>query len=121
MMANDTKDEPGTPPDDLVDLYLGLLKKGATWTPEATPEVEANQRAHLALLRRLSQSGDLLLAGPTPSDSDLRGILIINADSEQAAKHLFEADAHIASDRLVLELHPLLLSKANLTQPLVGS
>lgn len=110
----------GQPPDDLMKLQLGLLKKGPTWSAQVTPEVESNQRQHLALLSQLARQGHLLLAGPTPSESDLRGIIIIRAEREAEARALFQDDAHISSDRLRLEIHPLYLSKANLTRPLLG-
>jgi hypothetical protein len=35
-------------PDDMEILFLGLLKRGPTWTPELTAEVEKLQEAHLA-------------------------------------------------------------------------
>lgn len=114
-------DNSGEPPLDHVKVYLGLMKKGPLWSADSTPEVETNQRRHLALLSRLYQSGELLLAGPTPSESDLRGILIIKAESEAAARVLFEEDAHLTSDRLVLEIHPLYLSLARLQNPLLGA
>ena len=119
MTENERAAADGQPPDDLIQLYLGLLKKGPTWTPEASSEVKGNQRDHLALLSRLSRQGHLLLAGPTPSDHNLRGILIIQAETEADARAFFQDDAHIQSNRLILEIHPLFLSKAKLTQPLI--
>ena len=41
--------------------YIFLLKKGPTWSPDPTPEVEALQEAHLANLRRLGEMGKLVI------------------------------------------------------------
>ena len=32
-------------PEDMEVLFLGLLRRGPTWTPEVTPEIEALQEA----------------------------------------------------------------------------
>jgi hypothetical protein len=43
--------------------HVYLLKKGPTWSPEASPEIETLQEAHLANLRRLAEMGKLVLNG----------------------------------------------------------
>jgi hypothetical protein len=35
--------------------YIFLLKKGPTWSLEETPEIEALQEAHFAILRCLAE------------------------------------------------------------------
>lgn len=86
-------------------LLLGLVRKGPTWTPEATEEILENQRRHLALLQRLSEEGKLLLSGPIPDGEELRGIVICRADSAAEARSWFDADAHVQSGRLRLDFH----------------
>ena len=68
---------------EFTQFYVVLLRKGPTWSPEVTPQVEATQEKHLAHLASLAESGALLLAGPTQvhSDNDLRGIGIYRYDA----------------------------------------
>lgn len=106
-------------PEGMTELYMGMLRKGPTWTPEATPEVMQAQREHLQLLRRLGESGRLLMAGPIPDGGDWRGVVICRAQSREQAHGYFDQDAHIRSGRLVLELHPWLVPSEILTQPLL--
>ena len=48
---------------EFTQFYIVLLRKGPTWSPEVTPQVEATQEKHLAHLASLTESGVLLLAG----------------------------------------------------------
>jgi uncharacterized protein YciI len=118
-MKNDTTPSRGVPPQDLTQLILGLYKKGPAWTGESSAEIEEDQRKHLALLARLAERGDLLLAGPIADGSELRGILICNVDSTEKAEALFAGDAHVNTGRLVLEFHPWFVSAATLHKPLI--
>lgn len=81
-------------------FYVVFLRKGPTWRPEVTPEVEATQEKHLAHLSSLHDAGLLLVAGPTEvhSDSDLRGINIYRYD---AFKTLDELKAQVERDPAV--------------------
>jgi len=51
------------------------------------------------------------MAGPTPDGSDLRGIVVIQESSLEAARELFREDTHLQAGRLDLELHPWFLSQ----------
>ena len=63
---------------DRAIYYVYLLKKGPTWSPDSTPEVDALQEAHLANLRRLVDAGTLVLNGPLldafQMSGEIRGI-----------------------------------------------
>jgi len=88
-------------------LYLGLLRRGSTWTLEATPEVEALQEAHLANIERMRcSSGELLVAGPFGDDGDLRGVNIFRVASLKDAIALTDSDPAVQAGRLKFELHP---------------
>lgn len=89
-------------------FYVVFLRKGPTWSPEVTPQVEATQVEHLAHLAALTEAGKLLLAGPTQvhSDSDLRGICIYRHaafTSLDDLKAQVEQDPAILSGRLRAE------------------
>lgn len=118
-MSEDRKHTPGEPPTDMIQLFIGLYKKGPLWTGESTPEIEEDQRRHLSLLYQLHQRGALLLSGPTPDGSDLRGILVCNVGSVEEAQALFAEDAHVNTGRLVLEFHPWYVSAQVLREPLL--
>ena len=98
-------------PDDMELLYLGLLRRGSTWTPEVTPEVMALQEAHLANIERMRQSGELLVAGPFGDDGDLRGVYIFRVASMDDAIALTDTDPAVQAGRLVFELHPWWVKK----------
>lgn len=113
------QDQPYTPkenqykdmPEDMELLYLGLLKRGPTWTPEVTPEVEALQEAHLANIERMRQSGELLVAGPFGDGGDLRGVYIFRVGSIEEAVELTDTDPAVQAGRLAFELHPWWVKK----------
>jgi uncharacterized protein YciI len=95
--------------------YVYLLKKGPTWSPDSTPEIDQLQSDHLANLRRLGQEGKLVLNGPLldafQMSGEIRGIGVLKA------KSLFEAQSWISTDpmvkvgRLIFELHTWMVNK----------
>jgi uncharacterized protein YciI len=120
MAADRQPRRPGDPPEQMTQLYFGLMKKGSTWSPESTPETTANQRQHLENMDRLSKAGHLLLSGPTPEAGELRGIVILQAESLEGARAHFADDAHIKSGRLILEMHSLLVDSERIRLPLLA-
>jgi uncharacterized protein YciI len=103
----------------MTQLYLGLLRKGPDWTAEQTPELTQAQRRHLALLQRLDEEGDLLIAGPIPGGEDLRGVVVCRAESTEQARSYFDQDAHIQSGRLRLEIYPWMVPTEVLERPMM--
>ena len=98
--------------------YVFLLKKGPTWSPEATPEVEALQEAHLANLRRLGEIGKLVLNGPLldsfATSGEIRGIGVLKAGSLSEAQELIGTDPMVKVGRLIFELHTWMVEKNRL-------
>lgn len=85
--------------------YVVLLKKGPTWSADATPELEVLQQGHLAHLASLAQAGKLVEAGPVQDHGDgaLRGVCLYRGDavaSLDELKALVEADPSIQAGRL---------------------
>lgn len=119
--ANGSANNAGFPPADMTQLYIGFYKKGPLWTGESTPEIESDQREHLALLFSLHQSGDLLISGPTPDGSEVRGILVCRGDSMEEVEALFAEDAHVYTGRLLIEFHPWYVATEVLHQPLFAN
>lgn len=118
MNEKRSQNESANLPGEMTRIFIGLLKKGPTWSAEETAQVTEHQHEHLELLGRLGSEGNLLIAGPTHDGSDLRGILVIRADTQEAARELFAEDPHIQSDRLILELHPWFVPSELLEKPL---
>ena len=93
-------------PEGMTTYYLGFLKRGPSWTRARTPEIEALQEAHLANIRRLAETGELLLAGPFTDNGELRGLFLFQVDSLEKAKARCDTDPMVKAGHLVVELHP---------------
>lgn len=96
---------------EMTTYYLGLLKKGAAWSPQRTPEAERIQREHLDHMRKTHEAGKLVVAGPIADQGDLRGILIYKTASLEEAKGYAEADPAVKAGRLAVEMHPWMVQK----------
>ena len=103
---------------DMAIYYVFLLKKGPTWSPESTPEIEALQEAHLANLRHLSERGKLVLNGPLldsfATSGEIRGIGVLKAGSLAEAQALISTDPMVKVGRLIFELHAWMVEKHRL-------
>ena len=111
----------GEPPEEMATLYLGFLKKGSNWTSEVNEQIKVDQRGHLANFAVLAEQGKLLISGPTPDSGDLRGIIVLDASSQQEARELMADDPHLNSGRLTLELHTWMVDANALRRPLVST
>lgn len=95
--------------------YVYLLKKGPTWSPDSTPEIDALQEAHLANLRRLHDEGKLVLNGPLLDafqlSGEIRSIGVLKASSMAEAQEWISTDPMVKVGRLVFELHAWMVEK----------
>jgi uncharacterized protein YciI len=102
-------------PKNLKPYFLGLLRRGPRWN-----EIEGEEAAvlprHLAYLREQSESGRYVMAGPVlsagrthPDASEFTGVLVISAETLEAAAALAENDPGVRAGRLAVEVHPVLL------------
>ena len=100
---------------DRAIYYVYLLKKGPTWSPDSTPEVDALQEAHLGNLRRLVDEGRLVLNGPLLDafqlSGEIRGIGVLKAASLAEAQELIGTDPMVKVGRLVFEIHAWMVPK----------
>ena len=96
--------------------YIYLLKKGPTWSPDETPEIEALQDAHLANMRRLGEMGKLVLNGPLldsfATSGEIRGIGVLKTSSLAEAQELLSTDPMVKVGRLIFELHTWMVEKS---------
>jgi uncharacterized protein YciI len=95
--------------------HIFLLKKGPTWSPDSTPEIEALQGAHLANLRRLAEMGKLVVNGPLldsfATGGEIRGIGVLKTDTLCEAEELLATDPMVEVGRLIFELHAWMVEK----------
>ncbi len=104
----DVMKKPATPLR-MTTAYLGLLTRGAKWTPEKTPATEELQKAHMANIKRLAETKKLVVAGPFGDDGTLRGIFVFKVATLEEAKELAETDPAVKAGRLAIEMHPWLV------------
>jgi uncharacterized protein len=95
--------------------YLYLLKKGPTWTPDETPEIDALQAAHLANMSNLAHLGKLVINGPLldsfATSGEIRGVGALKTGSLAEAQELLGTDPMVKAGRLIFELHTWMVDK----------
>ena len=96
-------------PKNLKPYFLGLLRRGPRWNETEGPEAAELLPQHLAYLREQSEAGRYVVAGPVLSESDLAGVLLIAAESQQAALALAQNDPGVRAGRLAVEVFLALL------------
>lgn len=101
-------------PLKMTTAYLGLLTRGAKWTPEKTPATEELQKAHIANIIRLADMKKLVVAGPFGDNGTLRGIFVFKVGSLEEAKELAGTDPAVKAGRLAIEMHPWLVPEGSL-------
>ncbi len=118
MIYNDEEARKDAESIGMTVYYVFLLKKGPTWTPDETPEVNALQEAHLANYRRLAEMGKLVLTGPFLDSfqlsGEMRGMGVLRADSYEEAFELISTDPMVKANRLTFELHAWMIKKGML-------
>ena len=100
---------------DMTIYYIFLLKKGPTWSPDETPEIDALQEAHLANLKRLGDMGRLVINGPLLDSfaisGEIRGAGVLKTESLAEAQDLISTDPMVKAGRLIFELHAWMVNK----------
>lgn len=91
---------------EMSHYVVGFLRNGPAWTAEETAETRRIKEGHMANVRKMVDSGKLIVAGPFEDNGELRGMFIFNVTSVEEARTLAEPDPLIQSHRMVLELHP---------------
>jgi uncharacterized protein YciI len=71
---------------------------------DSTPEEDALMSAHFEYLKRLLDEGRLILAGP--SLDPVFGVIVLEAESEEEARRLIDADPSVAAGLQTPELSP---------------
>jgi uncharacterized protein YciI len=103
VLAEDKKSEM---PDDMQQFFVGMIYRGDKWSPEVTDESRELQKAHLANISKLAESGQMVLAGPFGGQGDLRGLFFYNVKTLAEARELADSDPAVKAGRLRVELLP---------------
>lgn len=75
---------------------------------QPTPEEEAAVEAHYEYLKRATEEGVVLLAGPCLDETF--GLIIFKAGSDEAAHDFMLNDPSVRSNLMMAELHPMRVS-----------
>jgi uncharacterized protein YciI len=96
-------------PKNLKPYFLGLMRRGPRWNQTEGPEATELIERQLSYLREQSEAGRYVAAGPIMDESEFAAVLLISADTYQAALALAENDPGVRAGRLTAEVHPVLL------------
>jgi uncharacterized protein YciI len=108
-------------PKNLKPYFLGLLRRGPRWNEIEGPEAAELLPQHLAYLREQSEAGRYRLAGPVLDESEFAGVLLISAETLEAATALAENDPGVRAGRLAVAVHPVLLPSLDGVQALYAN
>jgi uncharacterized protein YciI len=100
-------------PKNLKPYFLGLLRRGPRWNETSGPEGTDLMERQLAYLREQSEAGRYVAAGPVMDESEFAAVLLIAAETLEAARMLAQADPGVQAGRLTAEVHPVLLPDLN--------
>ncbi len=108
----------GNPPprDHMMVYFVGYLFLGANRDIPAA-EDDRIQREHLAYMRRQMEAGNYILTGPFADGGDPRGLLVMRAESIEAARAVVEADPAVRAGVLRVEIRPWYSAKGIGTYP----
>ncbi len=90
---------------ELVKYYFVELKNGPNRSQTDSTEIYKIQAGHLENIKKLSEDGFLLLAGPF-GDEKGGGIFILKVSTFEEAKALCDKDPAIISGRLIADIRP---------------
>jgi uncharacterized protein YciI len=108
-------------PKNLKPYFLGLLRRGPRWNEIEGPEAAELLPQHLAYLREQSEARRYRLAGPVLDESEFAGVLLISAETLEAATALAENDPGVRAGRLAVAVHPVLLPSLDGVQALYAN
>jgi uncharacterized protein YciI len=96
-------------PKNLKPYFLGLLRRGPRWNETEGPEASELLPRHLAYMREQSEAGCYVATGPVLDESEFAGVLLISAETLDAAVAVAQNDPGVQAGRLAVEVHPVLL------------
>ena len=98
-------------PTEMAQYYAVFLRRGPAWTAADTPEVRAVSQGHMDNIRKLTEAGKMVVAGPfldQTGERALAGLFILRAASMAEAKSITDSDPAVKAGRFVYEIVPWL-------------
>jgi uncharacterized protein YciI/uncharacterized protein YndB with AHSA1/START domain len=95
---------PGAPAS-MKQYFVAFLLAGPNHNQPAS-EVEKIQNEHLAYIRKNVEARNYVLAGPFEDDGRIRGMIVVAANSAEAANGIIAQDPAVLAGRLAIEIHP---------------
>jgi len=92
-------------------FFVAFLLAGPNRNQPAS-ELEKLQNEHLAYIRKNVEAKNYVLAGPFEDDGRIRGMIIVAANSAEAANGIVAQDPAVLAGRLAIEIHPAWLPTA---------
>ena len=114
------RDNPSAP-DQMVRYQLSFLKAGPNRKPAGDPDTERIQAGHMAHIRKMSESGQLVAAGPFLGEGELRGVFVFKLDSLEQAREIARQDPAVQAGRLVLDTYVWLVADGVLPAPVTAA
>jgi uncharacterized protein YciI len=106
----------GASPNGMRNYVLVVLKTGPNKVP-AGPERNEMFAGHFANIKRLSDEGKLVTAGPADGVEGWRGIFIFAVKEIEEAQQLTATDPVIIKGEMVAEYHKMYMSAALMEIP----
>jgi uncharacterized protein YciI len=98
--------EAAEPEYEMTTYQLVLLKRGPDWRPMGEREIQGHQEAHLEYLKGLLDANRAIIAGPLDGSEKLRGVIVLDVGSVEAAEAVMADDPWVRAGRLEAEIHP---------------
>ena len=96
-------------PKNLKQYYLGLLRRGPQWNVIDDRAAQELLPQHLAYLRKQTEEGRYLFAGPVNEEAEYVGMMMIAAGSKEEALAAASGDPGVIARRLSVEVYPVYL------------
>ena len=97
--------------------FVQLMRADGELDVASPQEGRKVQRQHVEFLQALSDDGRALAAGPIVGTGDLRGVLILDVGSVEAAEELMAEDPWIVHGMFRAEIHPWWAAEGILQKP----
>jgi len=99
--------EEGAEPDyEMTTYQLVLLHRGPDHRPMGEREIQGHQEAHLSYLKALFDADTAIIGGPLDGSEELRGVVVLDVGSVEAAEAVMAEDPWVRAGRLEAEIHP---------------